>query len=244
MRLHEALTQLPDDDVAAIEATLASRPERLASIFTVATSLATSRPRLGFRILAALARQPAPSDPIDREHWLRAHNNACYFAIAQGDADEKRDVVDRALRVAPQNVAIYHNAACLLCQLGDGERALEAIRDGIALGYDEATIKAIAEDPDLDLIRHTEAFQRLIAGHREFEPPAWAAGWTAWELIQYREDLRSSLMNPDLSRFDEGRIVWQGREFDIVALAEECKRHPASAWGGIVQRHFLLRMPH
>ena len=243
MRLHEALADLPDD-TDALEATLASRPERLASIFTVAMALASSRPRLVFRILKALTQRPAPSDPVDREHWLRAHNNACYFAISQGDTPEKLDVVERALHVAPDNVAIYHNAACLLCQLGEGERAIQAIREGIARGYDEATIKAIADDPDLDLIRHTEAFQQLIRSHGDFVPPSWAAGWTAWEVIQFREDLQSSLDDPGLGHFDEGRIVWRGREFDIVPLAQECKRHPASEWGRIVLRHFLLRMPH
>ncbi|HLT36622.1 MAG TPA: hypothetical protein VK034_10055 [Enhygromyxa sp.] len=240
MSLFSTLSGLADDDVKGVERTLASASEGAGHIVTIAMSLVSSRPILAYRIQAALARQPEPARPIDREHWLRAHNNACYLAVFHGNPAEKRDVVDRALRVAPRNVAIYHNAACLLCQLGEAERALRAIRDGIDRGYDDATIKAIAEDPDLDLIRHTEAFQQIIRGRVDFEPPAWASGWTAWELIQFREDLRTTLSDPDLTRFDEGRIACShGHDLDIVALAQQCKRHAPSEWGRIVRDHFL-----
>jgi hypothetical protein len=162
MSLRNTLAGLPDENVAAIEKLLATRTESIADIMAAALSLLESRPGLVFRVHAALARRSEPSKPGEREEWRRAHNNACHLAVFHGKPAEKRDVVERALPIAPENIAIYYNAACLLCQLGEAERALAAIRDGIAGGYDEATIKAIADDPDLDLIRHTEAFRALL----------------------------------------------------------------------------------
>lgn len=243
MSLRNQLAELADDDVDAIEATLASSSHGAAYILTVAMSFVDSRPALAFRVQAALARGPVPHEAIDREHWLRAHNNACYFAIAHGSKAEKLDVVERALRVAPDNVAIYHNAACVLCQLGERERALAAIADAVTHA-DEATIQAIAEDSDLDLIRHTEAFQQLVAGRGEFELPGWAADWTAWQVIYLRELVRSTLGDADLSEFAAGRVGAQGRELDIIELAQLCEDLPVADWPKLVHRHFVKTLLH
>ena len=238
MSLRQQLAALADADVDAIEALLASSEQSIAYILTCAMSLAESRPALSFRVLASLARRPEPSEANEREHWLRAHNNACFFAAQLGSAADQRDIVERALRVAPDNVAIYHNAACVLCQLGEAEAALEAVAHALAHA-DEATARAIADDTDLDLIRKDDRFQRLIAGHGEFEPPAWASGWTAWEVIQFREHLRSTLSEPDMSEFDAGRIRGHGRTIEIVELAQRCRAHPIPEWAGIVHMHLV-----
>jgi hypothetical protein len=244
MSLRNTLAGLPDDNVAAIEKLLATRTESIAYIMAIALSLLESRPGLAFRVHAVLARRPEPSDPDEREHWLRVHNNACHLAVFHGNPAEKREVVERALPAAPDNIAIYYNAACLLCQLGEAERALAAIRDGIARGYDDATIRAIADDPDLDLIRHTDAFRTVIQGHGDFQPPAWATGWTAWEVIQFREILRTTPPEPDLTRFDEGRIIWHGCEVDIAELGQLCKEHPPSQWVHLLGQHFARLLRH
>lgn len=244
MSLRNSLAELSDDNVAAIEELLANCGESIGLMLAIAFSLASARPVLAFRTQAALARRPEPSEPDEREQWLRAHNNACHFAVFHGEQAEKRDVVERALPVAADNPAIYYNVACVLCLLGEAERAIEAIRGGINSGYDDATVKAISEDADLDLIRHTEAFQAIIQGRTNFQLPTWAAGWTAGDVIQFRELFRSTSDELDLTDFDAGRIAWHGQEIDIVALAELCKGKPLTTWSRIVTPRLLLQIPH
>src|SRR5690606_41357121 len=101
MSLFSTLSGLADDDVKGVERTLASASEGAGHIVTIAMSLVSSRPILAYRIQAALARQPEPARPIDREHWWRAHNNACHLAVFPGTPPEKRAVADAARLAAP-----------------------------------------------------------------------------------------------------------------------------------------------
>jgi tetratricopeptide (TPR) repeat protein len=237
-----ALTSLSDNDPESIEATVASRDESLPYLVAIGLELYRSRPRLAMHIFATLARRPAPTNPEDHQAWLRAHNNACAAAVWMGKPEEQRDIVERALVHAPVNPAIYHNAACILCKLGETEPALELVREAVARLDDPAAIQAMADDPDLDPIRHTDAFRAAIAGHAEFEPPSWAEGWTAWEFIQFREFVGSTLDGCDMTRFEAGRVVYEGRELDVIELARRCRERSHAEWGQIVNRYFVEQL--
>ena len=53
-----------------------------------------------------------------------------------------------------------YDEACLYARMGNVERALDALRLALSLGY---KAKAhIENDDELDPIRHTEAYQRLM----------------------------------------------------------------------------------
>ncbi len=119
----------------------------------------------GFEVFRWIGELPAPDDPMDRENWLRALNNACALAIQHpGDDEARLAMARRAVSFGPQNVAIFHNAACVFCSVGALEEALDAVAAAVDHGYGSATM---VDDPDLDAIRHTEDFADAIGGARE-----------------------------------------------------------------------------
>ncbi len=227
---------MDEDDREGIEALLSAAPDDLHLLSAYAYSLMGRRRALAFRVYRWLAKRPAPTDPPLREEWLRIQNNACYLAVFHGEPEERRAVVDRAIVVAADNIAIYHNAACVLCDLGEPDLALAAIREAIARGIDDASIRSMAEDEDLDLIRHTEAFRAVIAGRGAYTIPSWAKGWTAWEVVQLRALVRTTLPHPDMTHFDEGRVESAGKVLDVAAIAAECTGLPVTEWDEKVSR--------
>ena len=132
--LSDLVASIEDDDRDSLATVLTEASPHLARLAAVALSFLQSRPKLALHVFMWITEQDAPADAALREEWLRAHNNACYLAAVSGSPDECRIVVDRALGVAPQNPAIFHNAACVLCKIEDAAGALEAIRGGIAHG--------------------------------------------------------------------------------------------------------------
>ena len=242
--LPDIIEALGDDDREALHAALDGLPEvNVGRFSTYAFSIMQARPLMSLRMLSWLMEQNEPTDPTERGEWLKANNNACYLANFHGEPEERRSIVDRALlRAAPDNIAIYHNAAGVLCLLGDATGALDAISQGIARGFDEATIDAIRNDSDLDLIRSTPAFLDIVRSHAELVLPAWADGWTSAQYTQFREAIRTSLADCDLADFDEGRVRSAGETYDILDLARRCKGLDAAACTMAVHRqlHAML----
>ncbi|WP_146659057.1 tetratricopeptide repeat protein [Enhygromyxa salina] len=235
--LVSTIAALSDEDAAGIEATLTARTEGVRGLAPPIFDLMYTRPLLAFRGLVVITRRPQPTNRVDKELWLRAHNNVCYLANFHGEPEERQAVVERALRVASENLAIYHNAACVLCKLGQPEQALDAIEQGIGLGLDDAAVQAMKDDTDLDLIRHTEAFAALVGERVQFELPGWAPEWTSREFKQFQEFVRTMLPDPDMSDFASGRIRCCGRECDMIGLAKQCHGRNESEWGDLILEH-------
>lgn len=249
--LSERLAALDDGDRHALHAILHGlRDVSVPQLSLAAMSLMATRPLTAMRTLVWVTTHVSePADRTLREEWLKVHNNACYLANFHGEPDERRAIVERALRVAPANPPIFHNAACVLCKLGDLDGALDAIRRGVASGYDDVTIASIREDDDLAPIRG-ETFDAILARADALALPAWAEGYTAAAFSQFRESVRTILPDPDLSTFDDGFVAWVDpdsgyeRVFELRELAAECRGVSAIECTEIVHRHFHALFHH
>ncbi len=77
-----------------------------------------------------------------------------------GRDEEAIEWMERLIDLDPYDAGIRYDEACLYARMGNVERALDALRIALYLGYKaKAHIK---NDDDLDPIRHTEAYQRLM----------------------------------------------------------------------------------
>lgn len=124
----------------------------------------------GFEVFRWISELPPPEGQMDRENWLRALNNACALAIQHpGDDEARLTMARRAMSFGSQNIAIFHNAACVFCSVGELEEALDAVAAAVDHGYGSATM---VDDPDLDAIRHTDDFADAIGGAREADEAA------------------------------------------------------------------------
>ncbi len=243
--LSKHLASVADEDRVALAGVLAdAMPISVGLISAHALRHINARPRLALHIYMWLIENiERPQDATECDEWLKSHNNACYLAALHGTTEERRTVLAAATPLIAENPPIAHNAAAAYCRLGDAEGALEAVRLGVEAGLDVVAIAHMRDDADLDLIRGLEAFGTLV--DREMATlPVWAKGWDIAAFNQFREDVRTTLPDPDLSRFDEGFVTAMDREFDIRELAKACADLEPGEGSLKVHRHFHRLLSH
>lgn len=231
------LRALPDDELDTIADALEGAPLELAPFVNATLRLMRVNQLRSLRAMiwamgagSRRADYEPPTEPgAERNAWLYLHNNACHLANFVEDCRERSAVLTHALGVAAENPAIFHNAACLACKLGDAELALQIIRGAVAAELDAAELEAIRTDDDLALISGSDRFNEAFAGRGSFERPAWAGGLTTIEYIQLREAIRTSLPSQPLDGFEAGVIELPGElRFDLAGLASECAGQSAA----------------
>ena len=77
-----------------------------------------------------------------------------------GRDNEAIEWIDRIIETDPYKPGYRYDEACLYARMGNVERALDALRLALSLGYKSKA--HIENDDELDPIRHTEAYQRLM----------------------------------------------------------------------------------
>ena len=77
-----------------------------------------------------------------------------------GRKDEAIEWIERIIETSPYDPGHRYDEACLYARMGNTERALDALSNALYLGYKSKA--HIENDDELDPIRHTEAYQRLM----------------------------------------------------------------------------------
>jgi tetratricopeptide (TPR) repeat protein len=77
-----------------------------------------------------------------------------------GRDNEAIEWIERIIETDPYKPGYRYDEACLYARMGNVERALDALRLALGLGYKSKA--HIENDDELDPIRHTEAYQRLM----------------------------------------------------------------------------------
>jgi TolB-like protein/Flp pilus assembly protein TadD len=76
--------------------------------------------------------------------------------------DEALREGDKALEISPDDPLILYNCACLYARLGESQRAIQALRQGISKGYED--YGWMRNDPDLASLRDNPDFIGLTRG--------------------------------------------------------------------------------
>jgi adenylate cyclase len=85
-------------------------------------------------------------------------------ALAEkGNKDEALREGGKSLEISPDDPLILYNCACLYARLGESQRAIAALRQGIANGYED--FGWMRNDPDLAALRGDPDFLALTGGH-------------------------------------------------------------------------------
>ena len=134
---------------------------------TVYSDLRMTCERLGRQDEAALAR----SRQLERlpTHLLQNPDDArarLQYAIALAGSNSKDDALREcalALEASPGDPLMLYNCTCLYSRLGEIQRAIETMRQAIAVGY--ANFAWIKQDPDINALRDNPEFTALISGH-------------------------------------------------------------------------------
>lgn len=83
---------------------------------------------------------------------------ACYEQL--GEYEKGEAWIKRALSIAPDDVAVLHNAGCFYAASGEVDRALDIFERRFALG--DAYMDWIDNDADFDSIRNHPRFKKMI----------------------------------------------------------------------------------
>ncbi|ABW68223.1 tetratricopeptide repeat protein [Desulfosudis oleivorans] len=139
--------------IRALEQAVAASPGDPARLF-----------QLG-RLYAAVGMQDKALAAYEKTIVLKPDDAACLNALGTLYADicdiqKAITCFEKLARLAPDNAVVYYNLACLYARQHQVAPALTNLENALAAGYDD--MDRIRTDKDLDNIRHTEAFDRLI----------------------------------------------------------------------------------
>jgi hypothetical protein len=161
MPINKLLKAALDNDIPKVEAILADLEDKhIRDAFNLGIKL-SGQPAAEYRILRWVTSRARPENKYDEMAWLRAMNNGTLRAITEGTDEERLEMVTRSMEVAPDNIGIYHNAACVYCALGLADEAMDTVVSAVEHGYENMML--LAEDPDLELISQHPGFLALVA---------------------------------------------------------------------------------
>ena len=101
------------------------------------------------------------------ERLLQEHPNFVEALMALGEAYTRKGWYDKGLAIDRQLTQLrstdsvaWYNLACSLSLVNRPDDALEALRQAIALGYDDFVF--LSRDPDLAILRRSPQFRRFL----------------------------------------------------------------------------------
>ena len=91
----------------------------------------------------------------------RARYLAAGLQVRVGDTEAARRNLEEAQRLQPDDFGVLYNVACNYAEMGDVERALDALDRAIATGAGSRSW--IEHDPDLAKMRELPRFKQIMA---------------------------------------------------------------------------------
>ncbi len=101
------------------------------------------------------------------ERLLKQHPTFVDALVALGESYTRRGWYEKGLQVdqqltqlRPHEPVVWYNYACSLSLLKRFDEAIDALRQGIVLGYDD--FDYLSRDPDLAPLRQLPKFRRML----------------------------------------------------------------------------------
>ena len=92
---------------------------------------------------------------------------AMYALLALGEKDKAVDFLNRVIEQDSTNAGNYYDAACLYSRIGDFDESLSYLKKALEHGF--RRIHHIYADDDLEILRGTDDFKKLLEEYRSIE---------------------------------------------------------------------------
>ena len=102
-----------------------------------------------------------PNHLLQNPDDARAHVIFAILLAEVGRRDEAIRECDQALELSPGDPLMLYNCTCFYSRLGEAARAIQTLRQAIAVGY--ANWAWLKQDPDINPLRDNPEFQALLA---------------------------------------------------------------------------------
>jgi tetratricopeptide (TPR) repeat protein len=105
----------------------------------------------------AIAKEPG---------YAEAYSNRAVAYMQQKKFNKAQEDLKKAVELAPKSPAVHYNLASLYSLKGDVDLALDAIDSALASGFTD--YDALRKDPDLDNVRKSPEFRKVLEKHKVF----------------------------------------------------------------------------
>jgi hypothetical protein len=173
----------------------------------------------------------ARTDEAIRRRIRIAKLHARSLALARESKwDQCREVLDEILQLNPEDPIGWYNTACVLSRLARTEGALDALNKAVEVGY--AGIVHMERDPDLEALRETEGYRRILARRDEIQRE---------RAERIREQLQDRFGEDYIVEVDPARRLVFATDIDREVL-EDLKTyltaHAEALWGELFDHRF------
>jgi tetratricopeptide (TPR) repeat protein len=96
-------------------------------------------------------------------YFLPALNNLAMAHMFAGQYNQALDVFEKLIALKPNNAANYYNVAVLHSLQNKETEALDWLKRAVEKGYDNWEL--IKSDKDLENIRDSQGYKKLVEGH-------------------------------------------------------------------------------
>jgi hypothetical protein len=167
----------------------------------------------------APAEKPeAPRGRRDKAGRIAAINRRLYRLLEAGKHAECQPLLKQILQIDPSNSVAWYNLACCHSRVGEKDKAVESLDKAVEHGY--SGFRHLERDPDLDAIRDTPGYKRLIARKDEVQRRRAA---------KIRDELRRRFGEGYLHEIDHDRRLVFATNVDRQTLDEMKQRLSAYA---------------
>lgn len=97
----------------------------------------------------------------EKARQIAAINRQISQLFNQGEYAECEPLLEDILEINPSDGAAWYNLACVHSRMARKDRAVECLNTAVSCGYTD--FQHIQRDADLDAIRRTEGYKKLIA---------------------------------------------------------------------------------
>ena len=182
------------------------------------------------------ASRPASSKPADKADPLRRQrlkvrriaeiNRELFRLFKAGKYRQCEPLLRRILEIDPDNSTAWYNLACYHSRVGERDRAVECLNTAVKHGY--SGFGHLQRDPDLDAIRKTDGYRKLLARKDEIHRR---------RAEKVRDQLREKFGRDYLYEIDHDRKVVFATNVDRQTL-DEMKRR-LTAYAGAQWKHLF-----
>ncbi|MBI5723907.1 MAG: PDZ domain-containing protein [Planctomycetes bacterium] len=120
----------------------------------------TTRPASGS------ASQPA-TNPAARARKLADLNRKLFKLFDEKKYGDCKTVLDQILKLSPDDNIAWYNMACAQARLGETRESLDSLNKAVEFGY--AGFRHLERDADLDSLRKTDEYKKIIAQKDEIQ---------------------------------------------------------------------------
>ncbi len=157
-------------------------------------------------------------------------NRRVFRLFAAEKYAECRPLLERVLEIDPHNNIAWYNLACVHSRAGRKEEAIESLNTAVGHGY--SAFRHLQRDPDLEAIRKTSGYKKLVARKDEIQRQRAA---------KIRDHLREQFGKGYLYEIDHDRKLVFATNVDrrtLVEMKQRLTAYAAAQWKGLFTNRF------